>query len=192
MPYQPLFQNKVSRYVGVDIEGNEAADFHFNKDGKCPLNEEFADIVLSTQVLEHIPKPDLYLLECHRILKPGGFLILSTHGCWPYHADPHDFWRWTWEGLHKDVEAAGLKIVHFDGVIGLGALSLQFLQDALLQPIPYSMRYMKYCIAIFFQVLIQFADRLSSSNKRGRNAWVFVAVAKKVPTNHNNVTMNIT
>jgi SAM-dependent methyltransferase len=182
MPYQPLFQGKVSRYVGVDIEGNEAADFYFDKDGKSPLKEEFADIVLSTQVLEHVPKPSLYLRECLRIVKPRGLLILSTHGCWPYHADPHDFWRWTCEGLYRDVEEAGFEVVHFDGVIGLGALSLQFLQDALLPRIPSFMKYIKYCFAVFFQGLIQLFDRLSSSEERRKNAWVFVLVALKRST----------
>ena len=48
-----------------------------------------------------------YLGESHRVLKPGGWLVLSTHGTWFYHPHPGDYRRWTAEGLRKEVEAHG-------------------------------------------------------------------------------------
>ncbi len=35
-------------------------------------------------MLEHIEKPDVYFAECHRVLKPGGFLCLRTPNRWGY------------------------------------------------------------------------------------------------------------
>ena len=43
-----------------------------------PYPDEFADVVLSVEVLEHLESPWLHLREIKRILKPGGVLILTT------------------------------------------------------------------------------------------------------------------
>ena len=42
------------------------------------IDSESIDIVLSNQVIEHIPKYEKYLLEIERILKSNGLLIIST------------------------------------------------------------------------------------------------------------------
>lgn len=43
-----------------------------------PFHESYFDCIVFTEVIEHLENPALYLREFHRILKPGGFLILST------------------------------------------------------------------------------------------------------------------
>ncbi len=65
--------------------------------------------MLSTQVLEHVTDPRLYLAECHRVLRPGGPLLLSTHGIMVYHPDPVDYWRWTGAGLQRAVTAGRVR-----------------------------------------------------------------------------------
>lgn len=42
---------------------------------------EMFDLVISTEVIEHIYDPRSFLRTCNRLLKPGGALILTT----PYH-----------------------------------------------------------------------------------------------------------
>ena len=37
--------------------------------------------------------------EIARVLHPDGTALASTHGVWPRHYLPHDYWRWTEEGL---------------------------------------------------------------------------------------------
>jgi SAM-dependent methyltransferase len=65
---------------------------------------ESYDMVLSTQVLEHVSSPQAYLREAFRVLKPGGVLLLSTHGVYPDHGCPFDYWRWTADGLTLELE----------------------------------------------------------------------------------------
>jgi 2-polyprenyl-3-methyl-5-hydroxy-6-metoxy-1,4-benzoquinol methylase len=42
------------------------------------LKDNFYDIVVSFQVIEHIQDDALYLREIHRVLKPGGMALITT------------------------------------------------------------------------------------------------------------------
>ncbi len=46
------------------------------------------DVVLAADVIEHLPDGDALLRECYRVLRPGGFVIVSTVNAW-------DLRRWT-------------------------------------------------------------------------------------------------
>jgi SAM-dependent methyltransferase len=71
------------------------------------LADASVDGVTSFQVLEHVWDIDWYLRESYRILKPGGWLLLSTHGTWLFHPHPTDFRRWTRPGLEDEIKARG-------------------------------------------------------------------------------------
>lgn len=43
-----------------------------------PLSDNSLDIVLSSEVLEHLPDPTPALQEMHRVLKPGGYAMFTT------------------------------------------------------------------------------------------------------------------
>jgi SAM-dependent methyltransferase len=43
-----------------------------------PLADAGADVVLMSEVIEHLVDPDTALEECRRILRPGGTLVVST------------------------------------------------------------------------------------------------------------------
>jgi SAM-dependent methyltransferase len=107
-PYRPLFQNCV--YHRADLVGGAGLDFEYGADARLPPELKDYDYVISTQVLEHVEDPPNYLKECYRVLRPGGYLVLTTHGCFEDHACPHDYWRWTAEGLSRMIEAAGLEV----------------------------------------------------------------------------------
>src|SRR5262245_50454864 len=98
-PYEWLFKTKFKNYQGADLPGNDRADLILGPNGELPCPDNSVDCVLSSQVLEHVYAPRLYLAEAFRVLRPNGSLVLSTHGVWPYHPDPTDYWRWTIDGL---------------------------------------------------------------------------------------------
>jgi SAM-dependent methyltransferase len=105
-PYRSLFGP--CTYHRADLAGSGAAlDLEYGPDSLLSAPSEDYDCVLSSQVLEHVSSPLAYLAECHRVLKPGGRLILSTHGLFEDHACPYDYWRWTVFGLQSLVEEAG-------------------------------------------------------------------------------------
>jgi SAM-dependent methyltransferase len=107
-PYRPLFG--ACTYHRADLAGDVAVDFEYGPDSRLPAELADYDCVLSTQVLEHVLSPTAYLAEAYRVLKPGGHLLLSTHGLFEDHFCPHDYWRWTVYGLRKLVEDTGFKV----------------------------------------------------------------------------------
>jgi SAM-dependent methyltransferase len=139
-PYEALLRRRFASYVAADLHGNAAAHLGIDADGRLPGAFAPFDCVLSSQVLEHVVSPELYLAEAHRVLTPRGALVLSTHGIWPYHPDPVDYWRWTAEGLRTLIERAGFDVVQVHSILGPAATVLQFWQDVTLQRLPTFLR----------------------------------------------------
>lgn len=174
-PYEGLFRPKFERYVGADLPGNPVADIVIDSDGCLPLDAGTVSCVLSSQVLEHLPSPHRYLIEARRVLRPAGHLILSTHGTWPYHADPHDYRRWTLEGLRFELTNAGFRPLLERAILGQSATALQLLQDAIGAALPGPAAAAN---AALFQTLIGLAERLRR-DPLPHDACVFVTLAER-------------
>jgi len=106
-PYRSLFTS--GRYARADIAGDDL-DYVIVPDMPLPAPDESFDGILSTQVLEHVPRPAAYLADCRRLLRPGGTLLLTTHGSWKEHGVPYDYRRWTTYGLAMELEEAGFLV----------------------------------------------------------------------------------
>lgn len=175
VPYRYFFPPEAD-FVGADLPGNPHATLDLNADTTVPVPDGDFDVVVSTQVLEHVADPTLYLSECFRVLRPGGRMLLSTHGMFIYHPDPIDYWRWTCAGLRHVVEDAGFRVIRFEGVIGLLATGLQFAQDATYYHLP---RPLRPLYAFVVQSLIVLADRIQAQSSKDLNAQVYALVAEK-------------
>lgn len=176
MPYRSIFERTSARYVGADLPRNAAADVHLDDAGRAPLADGSADVVLSSQVLEHVLSPREYLDEAHRLLKPGGLLLLSTHGYWMYHPDPTDFWRWTRDGLVRQIEDCGFSVRSVTGVMNLAAAGLQLFQDGVSGRVPRLLRPPFYFMMNRAMALV---DRLGGQRGRDRDASVYVVLAER-------------
>ena len=99
-PYYPLFSGIASEYVGVDVVANPNAEL-IGPVEALPVADGSFDVVLCTQVLEHCDDPAQAVQELRRVTAPGGRVLASTHGVQVYHPSPHDYWRWTHEGLAR-------------------------------------------------------------------------------------------
>jgi SAM-dependent methyltransferase len=105
-PYLPFFAGVAGSYVGLDVFAGDQVDV-VGEAASPPFADASFDVVVATQMLEHVPDPQRVVREAHRVLRPGGVLLLSTHGTTIYHPNPTDFWRWTGEGLERVLGANG-------------------------------------------------------------------------------------
>ena len=177
-PYEKLFSPYVEEYLGLDIKGNPSADFIIDENERSSINSNSADVVISTQVLEHVDDPAAYLSESYRMLRKDGLLIISTHGYWIYHPDPTDYWRWTSAGLKKILTEQGFEIEYFRGIIGRPAAGLHLLQDTLIFKIP---KFLTPLISIPFQIAMYVFDKiLTRQTTRDKDAGIFFIVCKAV------------
>lgn len=73
------------------------ADLCKTNSGNVP-SDRF-DLIVCTEVLEHTLNPFLAVTEMRRILKPGGFVLISTPFNFRIHGPLPDCWRFTEHGL---------------------------------------------------------------------------------------------
>jgi 2-polyprenyl-3-methyl-5-hydroxy-6-metoxy-1,4-benzoquinol methylase len=110
-PYYPLFADLAAEYDGHDIEPGAGVKY-VSPAETLEAPDDAYDLVLCTQVLEHVRYPAVVLSEIARVLVPGGYVFLTTHGVYPFHPHPTDYWRWTQQGLEALVEdTEGLEFV---------------------------------------------------------------------------------
>ena len=107
-PYRSLFPN--SDYKRADFGEMKDLDYVIGNDSRVDEEDGTFDLILSTQVAEHVTEPTVYFAECFRLLKNGGRVICTTHGTYPDHGCPYDFQRWTADGLARDLRNAGFEI----------------------------------------------------------------------------------
>ncbi len=134
MPYRAyiLERSDVNQYTGMDIDSS----FTYDKDiipdirwdGKTmPVQNEFYDSAIATEVLEHCPDPAIVLKEIYRILKPGGILFLTVPFLWNLHEVPHDEYRYTPFSLERHLKNSGFSNIDLFPMGGWHASMAQML-----------------------------------------------------------------
>lgn len=112
-PYRCLFNSP--RYIGLDIDSELTrkrgiADVFYDG-AHFPLRDGEFESVLCNQVLEHVFTPDAFLQEVHRVMRPGGKLLLTVPFLWDEHEQPFDYARYSSFGLRALLERNGFRII---------------------------------------------------------------------------------
>jgi SAM-dependent methyltransferase len=92
--------------IATDIPGAFLCDLT-----SIPQPDASYDSILCNAVLEHVPDAEAVMAEFHRLLVPGGHLVVSVPFLQPYHPTPFDFRRFTRAGLTQLGERAGFAVV---------------------------------------------------------------------------------
>lgn len=160
-PYKSFFPN--ADYRRADITKARSLNYQIRADSTLPEEDETFDLILSTQVAEHVVNPEVYFKECFRLLKKGGKLILTTHGIWEEHASPYDFQRWTEEGFRRDLTGAGFNQMDiYKLTCGLRAGIVLFTRNLFASHVP-----KKFAAGVLFR-----AFRFSYSRIFGLLYWI--------------------
>lgn len=179
-PYRPLFAGRCVKYVGCDLDGD--VEVRFRPGDPLPLANGSVGGVVSFQVLEHVWDLDWYLGECLRLLRPGGWLLLSTHGSWLYHPHPTDYRRWTRDGLCEELRVRGFVVEGVTPVVGPLAWTTQFrlfgLREALSRlPVLGPLALVPLTGAMNIRMVVE--DWLTPASIRDQNASVYVTLSRK-------------
>lgn len=96
-PVKGEWYSKQNIYGGIDLENST-----------LPFQDNFFDVVFTKSVIEHIHKPERFLSECHRVLKPGGRIIVMVpdwHSClYIYYDDCTHVQPYTQAGLRDTLK----------------------------------------------------------------------------------------
>jgi SAM-dependent methyltransferase len=123
-----LFPKK--KFIGADMRPGKGVDVILNLH-KIDLPNNTANTIICVETLEHVEYPRKALSEIHRVLKPGGVLIISSSMSQKIHGYPEDYWRFTpmaFTSLLQDFDTimvdwcGDIKLPH--GVVGVGKKGL--------------------------------------------------------------------
>ena len=181
-PYEHLFEGFVDKYTGVDVGDNPHADLKIQPGERLNFEDNTFDFVLSSQVLEHVKDVDQYMEECRRLLKPGGVLLLSTHGTWQFHASPYDYNRWTCMGLQYLIERSGFEVIDYKPILGQLAVTSQLrlsFFDSFANMIGTAGRILLAPVAILYQFKMMIEDAITPARVKKRDSAIFLFIAKK-------------
>jgi SAM-dependent methyltransferase len=99
-----VLKGRVQRMVGVDLDPRVTTNPLLDEGvlaeaGALPFADSTFDIAFSVYVLEHIARPEQFIAEVRRVLKPGGVFIALTPNRWHYvpmiaALTPMSFHRW--------------------------------------------------------------------------------------------------
>jgi SAM-dependent methyltransferase len=113
-PYKKYFAH--AKYESTDFEdifdksSKNLHDFTCSLDN-IPKPSGSYDVIINTQVLEHVPEPQKVITEFYRILKPNGKLFLTAPQGWGIHDEPYHFFNFTRFGLELLFTKAGFTVV---------------------------------------------------------------------------------
>jgi len=106
-PYKKIFKNL--KYESCDSEDvikeinydvlDVKHDFYCNINEKIPRPDNYYNIVLCSEVLEHVYNPKNVLKEINRILKDGGTLIATIPQSCGEHMLPHNYFNYLGPGI---------------------------------------------------------------------------------------------
>ena len=83
-----LIKNRNNNFFGLEAsdwgieqckqKNIDAKQFFFDDKTGLPYGDNFFDLVVAGEIIEHIFDTDFFLAEIRRVLKPGGKLLIST------------------------------------------------------------------------------------------------------------------
>ncbi len=97
--YRQFINSENWTYEGLDLCPGANVDIVSYDPYKWPIENEFYDVVISGQCLEHTQAPWMWIKEIERVCKVGGLTIIVAPWNWDVHLAPLDCWRILPDGM---------------------------------------------------------------------------------------------
>ena len=99
---RPYLENLGPRsYVGIDLQEGPRVDLILDAEHLVErFGEETFDVVVSTEMLEHVADWRRIITNMKRVVRPGGLIVITTRSRgFGFHDFPHDYWRYEPEDM---------------------------------------------------------------------------------------------
>lgn len=168
--YRNIIKQKSIEYTTFDVVPGPNVDV-VGDVLDLPFKDESFDTVISTQLLEHVEKPWVVVKQIHRILKKDGTCICTAPFLIPYHADPHDYFRFTKEGLESLFRNEGFNIIECDSYGPMFNVISEFIRFSFFNPYK-KQRRGTWKITHFLAKIVKFLDRFSKNRIIYGNVYI--------------------
>lgn len=109
--HQRAVNNPSITWDTADIFDEPRLTYRMPDEYSFPVASNQYDIVLASNVLEHVRKPWVWIKELARVCKPVGHVITINPVSWPFHEAPYDCWRAYPDGMRALCEEANLTVI---------------------------------------------------------------------------------
>ena len=102
--FRPLIESfKPRDYIGVDIIKGRGVDMICRaEDLLSKFQRESFDVLISTELLEHVRNWKKTVSNFKNVVKPSGIILVTTRSYgFYYHGYPYDFWRYEIEDMEN-------------------------------------------------------------------------------------------
>ena len=184
-PYEKIFEGLIDEYIGCDIiQSNLKKVDILCAANKIPLESNRFDTIFSTQTIEHVEEYQGLVGESFRLLKSGGYFILSGPFNWQLHEEPYDFFRFTKHGFKYIIEKEGFELVEISENGGMWSVSGQYFLKNIYNEHPKRNKILRILFSIFKKIkgvylinsLFEYLDRIDYNTVNTIN---YVVVARK-------------
>ncbi|MBV8162255.1 MAG: class I SAM-dependent methyltransferase [Acidimicrobiia bacterium] len=142
---------------------------------RLPFRSGSAVGVICTGTLEHVPDPVRAVREFARVLAQDGVAHIEAPFMQPYHADPHDYWRFTDEGLA--LLFSSWEVLELGSHMGSGTGAAWVLIEAVKTPFQ-RRRFVRRLIHFVMSLLVQALRLVDRSGQAGPAASGFYLRAR--------------
>ncbi|WP_289663016.1 class I SAM-dependent methyltransferase [Flavobacterium panacagri] len=184
-PYEKKISKVVSKYVGCDIVQSNLnkVDVICSADA-IPLDDNSFDTIISTQTIEHVGNYQGLVDEAFRILKPGGYFILSGPFNWQLHEEPYDFFRFSKHGFKLILEKSGFELIDLKENGGMWSVAGQYLLMNITNDHTGRKRSVRFFFKVFkffkgVNLINRFFSYLDNTDYNNINTINYVVIARK-------------
>ena len=171
-PLYEVYKDFITDSVCVDwIHTNHKTDhldYNFDLTEAIPLPDREFDTVVLSDVLEHIPNPELLFNEISRLLRPGGKLVMNVPFYYWLHEEPHDYYRYTKYALKRFAKLSKIELIVVESLGGIPEILADILAKYFLFSVPKAGKYLSICVQYLCYKFIKTSLGARMSKQTGR------------------------